>query len=48
MSFLQGALFTIINVLVLVGNLCLLHTYIKLYSEVLKVDHIKRIGKRKL
>lgn len=46
MSFLQGALFTLINVMVLVGNLCLLHTFIKLYSEVLKIEHVKRIGRK--
>lgn len=46
MSFLQGALFTVINALILVGNLCLLHTFIKLYTEVLKIEHVKRIGRR--
>lgn len=40
-----NVMLTMINVLVLVGNLCLLHTYIKLYSEVLKIGHIRNIGK---
>lgn len=45
MSIIYGIGFTTINALILVGNLCLLHTFIKIYSEVLKIQHIKRIGR---
>lgn len=33
------------NLLVLVANVCLLAITIKVYSEVLKIQHIKQIGK---
>lgn len=38
-------LLTLINVATTVAGVCLLHTFIKLYSEVLKIGHIKNIGK---
>lgn len=45
MNYIPELMFTLINAMILVGNLCLLHTFIKLYSEVLKSHLIKGIGK---
>lgn len=40
------ATYTIINLLVLVINGGFLATIIKLYTEILKIGHIKNIGKK--
>lgn len=37
-------LLTLINMLAVVANICLLAVFIKLYTEVLKIQHIKNIG----
>lgn len=37
-------LITLVNALILLGNIGLLAVFIKLYTEVLKIQHIKNIG----
>lgn len=39
------AMLTIINVLVLLGGIGVLWIVTKMYTEVLKIQHIKQIGK---
>jgi hypothetical protein len=41
----RAMMFLIANLLILVANVGLLAVTIKVYSEVLKIQHIKQIGK---
>jgi hypothetical protein len=42
---LMVATLTIVNALILLGGIGVLWIVIKIYSEVLKIGHIKNIGK---
>lgn len=39
------AFWVVIGALILVAQLTLFHSIIKIYTEILKIEHIKNIGK---